>query len=69
MRYSNDGNVSIYTRNRGDKRNDELFNGLNKLNLDIIDKKPCLIVKNISHEYALENEQLLKDKYDVKEIV
>jgi hypothetical protein len=73
VRFSNNGNVSVYTSSSEDnlklEQNDDLFNGLSKLNLDSLDKSPCLMVKNINYEFAIENEQLLKDKYDVKEII
>jgi hypothetical protein len=73
VRYSNNGNVSIYTNSEDDnlklEKNEELFSGSSRLNLQNIDKIPCLMIKNITYEYAMENEQSLKEKYDVKEIV
>jgi hypothetical protein len=73
VRYSNNGNVSIYTNSEDDnlklENNEELFSGSSRLNLQNIDKIPCLMIKNITYEYAMENEQSLKEKYHVKEIV
>ena len=69
VRFSNNGNVSIYTKSEEDnlkfENNEDLFSGSSRLNLQTIDRVPCLMIKNITHEYAMENEQSLKEKYDV----
>ena len=70
VRYSNNGNVSIYTNSEDDnlklENNEELFSGSSRLNLQNIDKIPCLMIKKITYEYVMENELSLKEKYDVK---
>jgi hypothetical protein len=73
VRFSNNGNVSIYTKSEEDnlklENNEDLFIYSSRLNLQNIDREPCLMIKNITHEYAMEKEQSLKEKYDVKECV
>ncbi len=66
------GNLLIYTKSNSDNEkilnNNKIFSGLNKLNLNVIDKKPYLVVKDMSIEYAEDKLDELNDKFGIIEI-
>jgi hypothetical protein len=66
------GNLLIYTKSNNDNEkilnNNKIFSGLNKLNLNVIDKKPYLVIKDMSIEYAEDKFDELNDKFGIIEI-
>ena len=66
------GNLLIYTKSNNDNEkilnNNNLFNGLNKINLNVIDKRPYLVIKDMSVEFAEDKFDELNDKYGIIEI-
>jgi hypothetical protein len=67
------GNVLIYTNNKSENdkimKNENLFKDKKKLDLSLVDKKPYLIIKNITFDYAEQNFDELNDNYGIVDII
>ena len=72
VKITTNGNVLIYADNLSDKQiilnNKDLFKNCKKLDLNSVDKRPCLIIKGISKKYADEHIDDLKQVYGIIEV-
>jgi hypothetical protein len=74
VKITSNGNILIYADNLSDKQiilnNKDLFKNCKKLDLNTVDKRPCIIIKGISKKYADEHEHIddLKQDYGIIKI-
>jgi hypothetical protein len=66
-------NLLLYTnRNEDNKKltcNDELFVGKSRLNLNAIDRRPYLMVKNSTYDFMKNSKTTLKTFFGITEII